>query len=245
MIGGVVALQGCATVAAMLGWLLVDSILIISLVILAWAHVAYRQQVLWAASQNEANARWALQGVMFGREEWPEVGGWALGPRAITAWLRMLRAHNCGNVVELGPGVSTLMTGLALPNLSKYGLEHDRVYLERLERMVASYGVENVVLIEAPLVGYADSVDWYSNEAIAQLPERVDALVVDGPPNWDGGNRRARARTLIEEKVIKGGIILVDDTHRSSEQRMVRKWIVEDLCELLEDHGDFMLLMKR
>lgn len=192
--------------------------------------------------EADANARWALAGLMHGGEMWPVMGGWALGPSAAVEWIRRVSVMPSPRIVELGPGTSTILLAHAVPHAEVHAVEHDPEYADRIRTSTA--GLAPVVVVHAPLEQSQGGPGWYAPEALAALPDRVDALLVDGPPNWDGKGRRSPARTVIESRMGPGGLILVDDTHRRDERSMVRAWVNSGLCRVLHDGGDHVFLEK-
>lgn len=193
---------------------------------------------------REAQALWALSGLVATGEAWPKPGGWALSAEAIQACVSEVWSRSSTSLVELGPGVSTLAVARACPELHIYGVEHDLVFFRQIEQMLRDFDINNVTLVYAPLeqtVTNGGSVLWYSAAPLKALPETFDALVIDGPPNWDGAGHRAPASRLIE-RLVPEGLILVDDANRRSERKMVRQWVKDGLCSLVRDSGDFLIL---
>lgn len=213
------------------------------LVLVGWvAESLFRAQRDAERREADANARWALAGLMQSGEMWPVMGGWALGPSAAVEWIRRVSAMTSPRVVELGPGTSTILLARAVPGAEVHAVEHDSAYADRIRTSAAGLG--SVVVVHAPLEQSQSGPDWYAPAAVATLPDQVDALLVDGPPNWDGKGRRSPARTVIESRMRPGGLILVDDTHRPDERSMVRSWVRSGLCRVLHDGGDHVFLEK-
>jgi hypothetical protein len=112
-----------------------------------------------------------------------------------------------------------------------YSLEHDRRYaqetIDRLER--AGLG-DRVEMIVAPLAEQSfdgTSVEWYDLKvAQERLPDRLDVLVVDGPPAitpW----ARWPAVTVLAERLGPDGVVLMDDGRRVHERRVAYRWAAE------------------
>ncbi|QBR93389.1 class I SAM-dependent methyltransferase [Nocardioides euryhalodurans] len=214
-------------------------------VLVGWiSESLFRSRVDAEARESDANARWALAGLMGTGETWPTMGGWALGPAAVTEWIRRVSAMETPQVVELGPGSSTLLLARAVPHARVHAVEHDPVYGDRIRAAATGWGLSGVTVVDAPLRATAEETAWYSGDSVSALPERVDALLVDGPPNWDGKGRRSPARRVIEERMPAGALVLVDDTDRPDERKMVRGWVRSGLCRVVQDSGNHVFLEK-
>jgi len=130
--------------------------------------------------------------------------------------------------------------------LSLTGLEHDQKYLRIVAATLRSHDLTNYKLIHSPLRPIAvdgREVEWYDPLDIDRLPKEIDALIVDGPPNLRGRGNRSPAWSLLRDRIVSGGLILVDDTHRRDERRMVESWLRQDsTLSLVADCGSFMAL---
>lgn len=219
-----------------------------SLLTYATVLLAHSQRTRQAVDDLSSEMRhlWSLSGVMTSGTPWPSVGGWALSAEAILATVQEFKRRNLRTVVELGPGSSTILFGRCLPDVEMWGVEHDSRYAEQLNLQLRDYGMSNYNLIEAPLepVLFAgEAATWYAQDAIACLPDRIDLLVIDGPPNWgSGANNRAPAWQALGDRLLQGSLILVDDTWRPSERQMVRTWTESQEMSVLVDAGAFILL---
>ncbi len=128
-------------------------------------------------------------------------------------------------VVECGAGVSTIVLARLLAERGAgrlTALEHDAGWAERVADLLAREeltGVARVVL--APLEG-----GWYAAEGVAQLPEAIDLLIVDGPPadRPEIAEARGPALTTIEPRLTAGARVILDDIDRAGEQRVLADW---------------------
>jgi predicted O-methyltransferase YrrM len=192
----------------------------------------------------EADARWALSGVMHRGRPWPQPGGWALDAEALMSWVRELDRHECRTLVELGPGMSTVVVGHAMPHLQIVAVEHSEHYADKLRADLSAEGLDDVTVVHAPL-REGEAGTWYDPDVMATLPASIDAILVDGPPNWRGQGRRRPAEGLIRERLRPGGVVLVDDTARPDERAMVEEWVASGVCEVVRDAGSFIVLRRR
>jgi hypothetical protein len=198
----------------------------------------YRSQ---SRSIQEIRDLWGLQGLMQSGTAWPAPEGWALGAGALSFLIKEVKHNDHRTLVELGPGVSSVVLGSANPDLDMFGLEHDERFFDLVSDQLADHGIDDYELIHAPLETDRDE-QWYSRRALDQLPDQIDVLVVDGPPNWRGQGRRRPAWGNLASRLNPGGLVLVDDTHRHDERRMATDWLRENGVELEFDGGEFMAL---
>jgi predicted O-methyltransferase YrrM len=162
----------------------------------------------------------------------PPLGAWAIEPdfgRLIAIEL----ADKPDVVVECGSGATTLLIAAFLQRNGRgrlFTLEHDRGYAERIRQQVQAAGMGDVCeVIWASLTpqSFGDqSVHWYDAAKIADLPDHVDVLVVDGPPAvtpW----ARWPALEVLSDRLAPGAAVLVDDGRRRDELRTVLRWQAE------------------
>ena len=63
-------------------------------------------------------------------------------------------------------------------------------------------------------------LSWYSGDALAAaLPDRIDLLLVDGPPDLFGPGVRWPAVPLLRDRLGPGAAVLMDDGDRPAERR--------------------------
>ncbi len=174
----------------------------------------------------------------------PALGGAALSPAAAHQLITAYMTYRPTTLVELGPGASTILLVVACRRacLSTrfYGVEHDERYLTALRQVLHRLDASNVHLVHAPL----SDGGWYDEKIVAaEVPDQVDFLVVDGPPNVQGRGARRRGFSSLQHRLAPGAIVLVDDTNRRDERAMVEGWLsTEADLRLVFDGGDFMLL---
>jgi predicted O-methyltransferase YrrM len=153
----------------------------------------------------------------------PPVGGWA----GSADFLLLLAEHVLLNkpevVVEFGSGVSTLVLRRCL-QLNGAGrlisFDHDplfaRITAARAQALGLEASVQCVDLVHTR--GFAGR--WYDTPA---LPDRIDLLVIDGPPISLHPETRAGAASLFHKLAPKGAIFL-DDASRPGERAVGKLW---------------------
>lgn len=210
---------------------------------LAWASYHLLREL--AEARAEARELWGLTGLVVDGTPWPAPGGWALTAAALNCLLVEMSGRECRTVVELGPGTSSIVLGRARPDLHIVGLEHDARFVDTLSASLRMHGLAHYELIHAPLVPQADSshaIGWYDPAALARLPEKIDVVIVDGPPNGRGTGARSPAWPMLRTRMAPGGLVLVDDTDRPDERRMVGAWATDGGLRVVADRGSFVLL---
>jgi predicted O-methyltransferase YrrM len=151
--------------------------------------------------------------------------GWML-PNDAHGWLtELIRTHEPEVVVECGSGASTVLLAKLQSRRYRGGmfsLEHDDAFADRTRGMLAANGLHDVVTV-CPL-GQNGGWQWYT-----LLPDidRVDMLVVDGPPARTARLARYPALPLLRKQLGDHGIVVLDDVHRHDERMILRRWLTE------------------
>jgi predicted O-methyltransferase YrrM len=156
----------------------------------------------------------------------PPFRQWAIGPDLAVLLLGLLIERKPACVVELGSGVSTIVTGYALErwNGRLVSVEHDLQYAAISRAQIARHGLAGVAtVVDAPL----DATGWYDVEWVQGLPP-IDLLVVDGPPGPIGPRARQPAYPRLVKYLAPNAVIVVDDVARPDERAMVEAWIEDD-----------------
>ena len=136
------------------------------------------------------------------------------------------------HVVELGSGHSSVLIAARLAFLDHGRLttvDHLERFADRTRRWIEARGVsERATVIHAPLQDHeidGDTYPWYSMDVLEdRLPDRIDMLVVDGPPAKLGKNMRWPAVPLLLDRLARDAIIILDDGDRGEETRIAYSW---------------------
>ncbi|MCB0596685.1 MAG: class I SAM-dependent methyltransferase [Lewinellaceae bacterium] len=130
-------------------------------------------------------------------------------------------------IVEAGSGVSSIiLSELLLSTKSTarhYALDHLEKYASQTREKIANPGSK---VLYAPLREYlidGKSWKWYDLSALDGV-EQIDMLVIDGPPEPIQKLARYPALPLLKDKLSPNAIIILDDTNRRSEQRIIQLW---------------------
>ena len=88
---------------------------------------------------------------------------------------------------------------------------------------------ETARIVLAPLEPHAlgrDGLRWYAQHALRALPERIDVLLVDGPPAFEPGAGLARYPALpaLAERLTADAVVVLDDIDRPGEREVLHAW---------------------
>lgn len=154
----------------------------------------------------------------------PNLGSWKADTVLLHRIVDTIERLRPAAVVELGAGASTLVTARALQmhgggRLVSFDQHTD--FVEATGLWLAEHGlsadVHAVDLVPAP-GGWPGS--WYD---VHHLPERIDLLIIDGPPWAVHPYVRGAAETLFD-RIPVGGVVLLDDAARPGERVVARRW---------------------
>lgn len=139
-------------------------------------------------------------------------------------------------IVECGSGVSTLVMARTAQLLSRttriVALEHDPEYVDRSRQLLRMHDVQAFAEVRyAPLepINIAEhATAWYGPDHLVDL-ERVDLLLVDGPPTTIGPFARYPAVPVLSQRLSGSAIVLLDDAARKDEAEIARRWQSDQL----------------
>ncbi len=170
----------------------------------------------------------------------PATRGWASSPDLLREIADHILREKPAHVVEASSGVSTVIIGLCLQQLGRgkvVSLEHEPTYAERTRNMVRQLGLDDFVsVVHAPLVEHRINGvvhRWYDHRR-ADLPARIELLVVDGPPESVQDQARYPAVPLLRDRFAAGSRVLMDDGSRAHESRIAERWKQENPTAQLE-----------
>jgi len=166
-------------------------------------------------------------------------------PSGLVAVLNDVWLQGRRRVVELGGGVSTVFLARLLADLhgcdrpSLVSVEHDDAWVVRITDQLGREGLSGVArVVHAPLGAHAlswDDAGWYDEGELRAAIEgayghdRVDLLVVDGPPASLPGTEHSRypALGVLSDRLKPGATIVLDDIQRLGERRVLDRWARE------------------
>lgn len=162
----------------------------------------------------------------------PPTRAYAASPDLLVELVQAIDRTAPEHVVELGGGISSIVIARRLGQLGRghlTTLEHLPGYAEATRVELAAYGLtERARVIDAPLIDVQlDSEVWPWYELGPDVPERIDLLVVDGPPGTTRPQARYPALPLLRARLAPGALVLLDDSDRPEERAIVRRWLDE------------------
>ncbi len=149
--------------------------------------------------------------------------GWGIGEASFRRIVEQIRAAGAQSIVEFGSGISSIRFALEFPEARIFAIESSREWYETVVRMREEHGTHNLTVSHRPLRWQMHSGALFLSYAPGELPERVDAVLIDGPPTW---TRRGREACLYQvmPRLAVGGHVFLDDFHRNREKTMLRNW---------------------
>ena len=157
------------------------------------------------------------------------VNGWGNSWSAKPEYLAAVSRHAAtveAPILECGCGLTTVMLGvMAGPrDLEVWSLEHDRAWIEAVERSLRHDELADVKLVETGLRDYK-RFDWYDVSGI-ELPDDFGLVVCDGPPSTTRGGRYGLV-PVMRARLRPGAVVLLDDAARPGEHDILTRWAQE------------------
>lgn len=159
----------------------------------------------------------------------PSSGMWALNPTELLELWSVIERTRPRLVLELGSGTSSVWIGYALRRCQGrlVSLEHQPEYGARTRAQLARHSLTDIAEVrDAPLRPVeveGEAYSWYDLEAVTDL-DRIDLLVVDGPPGATGPLARYPAVPLLANRLADPATVILDDVDREDEQEILRRW---------------------
>jgi hypothetical protein len=136
------------------------------------------------------------------------------------------------HVVEVGSGHSSVLMAARLAQRGTghlTAIDHLGRFADRTRTWIRDRGVESrATVVTAPLADHpidGATWSWYDMSVLeGELPDRIDLLVVDGPPGQLGKDSRWPAVPLLKDRLADDVAIILDDGDRSDETRIAHSW---------------------
>ena len=162
----------------------------------------------------------------------------AVTPLTILEIWRLLMTLRPRSILELGCGVSTPIFAYYAQSVERaggekprvYSIEHSAEWIEIVRRRLESEGLASYITsIEAPLrqVEIAGHMtDCYDQDAVASRipPGSVDFCLIDGPPAVQQPLNRLGCLPLVSPYLTERATVLLDNTAREGERRVIAQW---------------------
>lgn len=157
-------------------------------------------------------------------------GGWAIDEDFAKIVVDEIIKREYSYILELGSGISTLIIAKIIKLMGKgefISVEHDKRFFDDTSKLLNLNKLnEYVKLIYAPLKSISiDGKDWfwYDTNFINGI-EKIDFLLIDGPPRYIQEMSRYPALPLLAEKFSENVVIYLDDGKREDEKAIIEKW---------------------
>lgn len=163
----------------------------------------------------------------------PPMRVWAISPDFANTLISLIRECKPKVVLEIGSGVSTLISAYCLEE-NKAGvlvsLDHEKQFAARSIANVAKHGLQNISAIRyAPLKKVLiqnKSWLWYDTDQLQYL-KSIDMVIIDGPPDRTQKLARYPALPILFPLLSDDAVILLDDADRPDETEIVKRWLRE------------------
>jgi predicted O-methyltransferase YrrM len=154
----------------------------------------------------------------------PALGSWRADAGFLHHLVDVIEERRPATIVELGAGVSTLVGARALQlngGGSWLSFDHNERFASETGERLRKLGLHATVR-HAPLraPAPADPGLWYQ---LADLPDCIDLLIVDGPPWTVHPLVRGQAERLFD-RLAPHAVVLLDDADRPGERLVARRW---------------------
>ena len=133
-------------------------------------------------------------------------------------------------IVEAGSGTSTLIAAYCLRKLGRgkiISFDHEENYADISRQTISAHGLDDYAeVVYAPIKEYeieGRTYQWYDDANLDPI-QRIDMIIVDGPPKSIALDARYPAVPLLISKLHEKSIVLVDDGARPGEKEIVSKW---------------------
>lgn len=163
----------------------------------------------------------------------PPLGGWAIAPDFANLLISHIDEHAPKVILELGSGTSTLIAAYGVKGQGGgkiYSLEHSKECATSTTDMLKKHGLQDLAeVIHAPLKTVTlgkINWQWYDTQQISNIPA-IDLLIVDGPPKKVQKMGRYPALPLLYDKLSKNATVLLDDSKRKDETKIIERWLSE------------------
>ena len=154
----------------------------------------------------------------------PHLGSWKADTGFLHRIVDAIEELRPATVVELGSGASSLVAAKALQlhgggRLVSY--DQHAAFVAATAQWLRDEGVA-ADMRHAPL--QHRSADWPGTwYSLSDVPERIDLLIIDGPP-WVVHPFVRGAADILFDRLSPGGVVLLDDASRPGERIIAKRW---------------------
>ncbi|KFL45618.1 hypothetical protein IL54_1028 [Sphingobium sp. ba1] len=154
----------------------------------------------------------------------PHLGSWKADVGFLRHIVREIARLRPAHVVELGAGASSLIAARALQlhgGGRLHSFDQHGGFVEATRQWLGDHAIDADIR-HAPLTH--ESADWPGRwYALEGLPERIDLIIIDGPP-WSVHPLVRGAADSLFARLSPNGVVLLDDAARPGERIVARRW---------------------
>lgn len=160
----------------------------------------------------------------------PVTDKWSAAPDVLKIVSEYCLENKPVTIVECSSGTSSIILSKCC-QLNKsgrvYSLENGDEYVKKTVEWLDDFSLsENCDVITAPLKNYTlagNDYQWYDLKNFTV--EKIDLLLIDGPPGFIQKNSRYPALPLLEPFLSENCVIFLDDAARDDEREVVSLWL--------------------
>lgn len=171
-----------------------------------------------------ADKRALLDELGLAHDALPHLGSWKADVGFLRHIVREIARLRPAHVVELGAGASSLVAARALQlhgGGRLHSFDQHGGFVDATRQWLADHALD-VDIRHAPLTH--ESADWPGRwYAFDHLPDRIDLLIIDGPP-WSVHPLVRGAADSLFARLSPGAVVLLDDAARPGERLVARRW---------------------
>ncbi|MDR9387843.1 MAG: class I SAM-dependent methyltransferase [Balneolaceae bacterium] len=206
----------------------------ILILLLTLIHVYRSLEARQEIHQGKQQAYAQILHLIAPRAPLPPMTQWAATPELALELIHQIMSHRPKSIVEFGSGCSSLIMGYMLEQQAEHGhlisIDHDKAYAQKTRRDVSLHGLDaHITVLDAPLesqpsIGPVGRQSTWYQLANLSIPDSIDLLVVDGPPEKTTSWVRYPAVPVLADKLSDHAVIVLHDTHRKDETAIVHAW---------------------
>ena len=148
-----------------------------------------------------------------------------IGEKAFSILCELISAAAPKRIVEFGSGISTVRLAMAFPKIEILSFDHSKKYSYRAAELLRKYAADSRCSIShRPL-----RLRWLKGRPIVsyemvKIEGPTPFVIIDGPPIFTIYGREACLYDIYPN-IPQGGVVILDDYVRLSEQMIVRHWL--------------------
>ena len=186
---------------------------------IGWPWLLYS---LWGGTKR--SKRELLERVGLDKDALPNLGSWKADTGFLHRIVDAVEELQPRVVIELGAGATTLVCAKAMERNGRGQLmsfDQHGDFVTATGEWLASEGVDAEIRC-APLKTTVEGWPgrWYT---LGNLPEKIDLIIIDGPP-WTVHPFVRGAAECLFDRLAPGGMVLLDDAARPGERIVANRW---------------------